>query len=613
MNYSYVQKNGSAQKTAVASAASVLDSSSQCESLQRHADLTNSAAQCASLPPRPNNTGMPDNLKAGIESLSGFSMDNVRVHYNSSKPATVRALAYTQGTDIHVAPGQEKHLPHEAWHVAQQMAGRVSPTTNINGMPVNDNAALEHEADVMGKKAVQCKKKEHEICLVKNNQGELVQRVPLVKFFEGTHKEKKGAIEKNVDDVVEKKGDQYDTCDDFHIVFETFGNNVNELIELYNGVISNCERKVTVLIGLNTEAFLPYCAGYYESKESYEKNMRGKHGFGSRMVKESDSLASMNIPDRLIKSLGEIENIPVNKNHKIIVYPFIYDGRYKQGGDYNMPYCEIRGVLMQKADNIENVDLYRWIDRDCRDDRSIDYFNILKNCYALRKKINGKNAIFSAAYKWKCVPTQTGSKGGKEANAEEMKAKMVEYINEGECYIRTRFFDYRKEFFNPEELISTDSAPLGKKELSLTYYLPETLLYFTRSAHKAAMNRLLADTKTKPSDPKPAEIEQSGESARAIKGIGSNLHFMSFACTKPLKYRDGKSYFSAVEEILPPKKETVATQIEFNNALKGLRQTAFDEGNWFIPGPFDMVKMDVLDKLYHDYLKLWNDYAYKIL
>ena len=109
-----------------------------------------------------NETGMPDNLKAGIESLSGFSMDDVRVHYNSSKPATVQALAYTQGTDIHVAPGQEKHLPHEAWHVAQQMAGRVSPTTNINGMTVNDNDALEHEADVMGEKAVQMKSDESE-------------------------------------------------------------------------------------------------------------------------------------------------------------------------------------------------------------------------------------------------------------------------------------------------------------------------------------------------------------------------------------------------------------------------------------------------------------------
>jgi hypothetical protein len=118
--------------------------------------------------PRPNNTGMPDNLKAGIESLSGFSMDDVRVHYNSSKPATVQALAYTQGTDIHVAPGQEKHLPHEAWHVAQQMAGRVSPTTNINGMPVNDNAALEHEADVMGEKAAAQRKNCTQLKIKKN-------------------------------------------------------------------------------------------------------------------------------------------------------------------------------------------------------------------------------------------------------------------------------------------------------------------------------------------------------------------------------------------------------------------------------------------------------------
>ena len=102
---------------------------------------------------KPNNTGLPDNLKAGVESLSGFSMDDGKVHYNSSQPATVQALAYTQGTDIHVAPGQERHLPHEAWHVAQQLAGRVEPTTEVGGMPVNDNIGLEHEADVMGTKA----------------------------------------------------------------------------------------------------------------------------------------------------------------------------------------------------------------------------------------------------------------------------------------------------------------------------------------------------------------------------------------------------------------------------------------------------------------------------
>src|SRR4051812_16037693 len=45
-----------------------------------------------------NGTGLPDNLKAGVEALSGYSMDDVRVHYNSDKPAQLNALAYAQGT-----------------------------------------------------------------------------------------------------------------------------------------------------------------------------------------------------------------------------------------------------------------------------------------------------------------------------------------------------------------------------------------------------------------------------------------------------------------------------------------------------------------------------------
>ena len=102
-----------------------------------------------------NRTGLPDNLKSGIENLSGLSMDDVRVHYNSPKPAKLHALAYTQGTDIHVAPGQEKHLGHEAWHVVQQKQGRVQPTMQLQGVSVNDDEGLEKEADRMGEKAVQ--------------------------------------------------------------------------------------------------------------------------------------------------------------------------------------------------------------------------------------------------------------------------------------------------------------------------------------------------------------------------------------------------------------------------------------------------------------------------
>ena len=105
---------------------------------------------------KPDQTGLPHQLKAGIESLSGMGMDHVRVHYNSGKPAQLQAHAYAQGSEIHVAPGQEQHLPHEAWHVVQQAQGRVRPTLQMKtGIAVNDDQGLEAEADMMGAKAMQ--------------------------------------------------------------------------------------------------------------------------------------------------------------------------------------------------------------------------------------------------------------------------------------------------------------------------------------------------------------------------------------------------------------------------------------------------------------------------
>ena len=101
-----------------------------------------------------NKTGLPDNLKSGIENLSGISMDEVKVHYNSDKPAQLNSLAYAKGTDIHLAPGQEKHLPHEAWHIVQQQKGRVKATMQVkDNVMITTETALENEADIMGVKA----------------------------------------------------------------------------------------------------------------------------------------------------------------------------------------------------------------------------------------------------------------------------------------------------------------------------------------------------------------------------------------------------------------------------------------------------------------------------
>jgi hypothetical protein len=125
-----------------------------------------------------NNTGLPDNLKTGMENLSGISLDDVKVHRNSDKPAQLRAHAYAQGTDIHLGPGQEKHLPHEAWHVVQQKQGRVKPTIQMKGkVNINDDAGLEKEADMLGTKTLQLKSEQRLISSKSIIDSDIIQRV----------------------------------------------------------------------------------------------------------------------------------------------------------------------------------------------------------------------------------------------------------------------------------------------------------------------------------------------------------------------------------------------------------------------------------------------------
>ncbi len=128
------------------------DENPRTAQLQSYHNIANSAAPVQR---QAAQGGLPGQLKSGIESLSGLAMNDVRVHYNSSKPAQLQAHAYAQGTDIHIAPGQERHLPHEAWHVVQQKQGRVKPTLQLKGIAVNDDSGLEREADVMGGRAMQ--------------------------------------------------------------------------------------------------------------------------------------------------------------------------------------------------------------------------------------------------------------------------------------------------------------------------------------------------------------------------------------------------------------------------------------------------------------------------
>ena len=82
---------------------------------------------------QPNLTGIPTQMKLDFEQRSGLSFDDVRVHYNSDKPRRIGALAYTQIPQVHIGPGQERHLRHELGHVVQQKRGIVGPNYRLGG------------------------------------------------------------------------------------------------------------------------------------------------------------------------------------------------------------------------------------------------------------------------------------------------------------------------------------------------------------------------------------------------------------------------------------------------------------------------------------------------
>ncbi len=149
-------------------------------------------AQRQTAAPPANRTGLPDGLKVGLEQLSGTDLSGLRVHYNSAKPAQLNAHAYTQGRDIHVAPGQERHVPHEGWHAVQQMQGRVRPTMELQGTAINDDVGLEREADVMGTRALQLPARGSEVsaggrAATSGTKGMSTQRVKILNVGSGTN------------------------------------------------------------------------------------------------------------------------------------------------------------------------------------------------------------------------------------------------------------------------------------------------------------------------------------------------------------------------------------------------------------------------------------------
>ena len=108
-----------------------------------------------------NGDKLPKGTQQQMEQALGGDFSQVKIHQNSQQAEKVNAQAFTQGSDVHFAPGKynpasnagQELLGHELAHVMQQREGRVQANTTVAGMPVNDNRGLEQEADLLGAKA----------------------------------------------------------------------------------------------------------------------------------------------------------------------------------------------------------------------------------------------------------------------------------------------------------------------------------------------------------------------------------------------------------------------------------------------------------------------------
>lgn len=118
------------------------------------------------------NTGIPSAMQERFEASSGLSFDDVRIHYNSPRPAKLGALAYTQGTQVYIGPGQERHLKHELGHVLQQKRGLVKADGHLNGLPVNRDPGLERTADLGADQPIQAFGGRMETAPIQMEEGE---------------------------------------------------------------------------------------------------------------------------------------------------------------------------------------------------------------------------------------------------------------------------------------------------------------------------------------------------------------------------------------------------------------------------------------------------------
>ncbi|MEL6866457.1 MAG: DUF4157 domain-containing protein [Bacteroidota bacterium] len=115
-------------------------------------------------PPEKQREDLPDDLHHKLEWSFGQDFSSVQIHQNSPKATDLQAKAFTQGEQVHFAPGQfdpksnsgQKLIAHEFTHIAQQRHHHIPVTHQTStGAFINNQNTWEQEADRLGERAIQ--------------------------------------------------------------------------------------------------------------------------------------------------------------------------------------------------------------------------------------------------------------------------------------------------------------------------------------------------------------------------------------------------------------------------------------------------------------------------
>ena len=562
---------------------------------------------------QPNLTGIPTQMKMDFEQRSGLSFDDVRVHYNSDKPRKIGALAYTQIPQVHIGPGQERHLRHELGHVVQQKQGIVRPDRESTlDTPINTDPLLERQADLWG-----------DGILTSGGTAHIPQPHPAKAFGEPVLQAKHVYTKDTVsvlplDTTQAQSLEEVRTSVPFNkgsltMIYESMGTDEGS----FSAILAETEKYMgnTLLVfGLNmkcgsfqkggikydefTNGIAPFCEKYRgieriigtHSDTRLVPSTKAATATAKKPLRPEAATATAKKPPRPEAAAATAKKPPrpeaaaaaatspdtasiTDCVHNVCLFPFWWVTPKNTKG-YDMPFVEARSLIMQKAEQyLEKYEtpvphFFRWIDGDARDDKMQIDPSLLA---ALAEDLP---AIITGSYLWRTTQSEVTKE----------YASFIDAVNCAERELRAYYYQLKeKDDVTLSDKYNPDAPTIGIKftaeEEIEGFYLPETVFMMNSAAHSLAkdVGDHIHITKT--------QDQESMKTFSHILSLNKMIWVFpllsQFQVSKPIKkeYEEG-SYWGGLKPLITQKGLRISFS-DFCNALKNLRQSAFDNSHWF--------------------------------